>query len=436
MVNKAQAYEDKYKGCIIGLSVGDALGMPVEWFTRAQIEEMGGIREYIDPINKFKGILKAGDYTDDTEQTLALSNAFDKFGYSEDKFIENLLYWYNHNPIGIGPTSSKALENLSKGIKKGMPSETCGSAMRTAPLGLFYYDDLSKLVEKSISITKLTHNSPNAVAGALSISYMVSKCLIHGIAHNTYDRYRLEEGSDDGLGNMNLIKSVYEKDVGAFLSKDLEEKKEEDEYKNYKDNDNNNGNIDYDNDISKYEHTDASHSTYAKIIEYNKNVINKKHMEKGYNPIVYIEETKQKRPYQYPEFRKSIEDCSHLLIDTSIEFSEKILDILEICEKVHNSNYDKKVILEGYDKLGTGINAIEAVPSAIFSFMISNSFKSSLLNSINAGGDTDSIGSMCGALAGTYYGYNAIPKKWVNGLSNNEKILNTAINLYNLKVLD
>ncbi|MBP2143587.1 ADP-ribosylglycohydrolase [Methanococcus voltae] len=414
MVDKSQAYEDKFKGCIIGLSIGDALGMPVEWFTRSQIEEMGGISGYIDPINKFKGVLKAGDYTDDTEQTLALANAFDKNGYNEDKFIENLLYWYNHNPIGIGPTSSKALENLSKGIKNGMPSETCGSAMRTAPLGLFYFDNLSKLVEKSISVTKLTHNNPNAIAGALSISFVVSKCLVHGIAHNTYDKYRFEKGgSDDGLVAIDKLRDVYEKDVGAFLNKDLEE-----------------------NDISQYEHPEASHSTYSKIIEYNKNIINKKRMEKGYDPILFIGERDIKRPFEYPEFKQTIEDCSHLLIDTSIEFSEKIIDILEICENAHNNNYDKKVIVEGYDKLGTGINAIEAVPSAIFSFMISNSFESSLLNSINAGGDTDSIGSMCGALAGTYYGFNAIPKKWIDELSNHEHIINTSINLYNLKVMD
>ncbi|MEZ4529706.1 MAG: ADP-ribosylglycohydrolase family protein [Thermomicrobiales bacterium] len=41
--------EDRYLGCLIGLACGDALGGPVEFDTRAQMDERfpDGLREFI-----------------------------------------------------------------------------------------------------------------------------------------------------------------------------------------------------------------------------------------------------------------------------------------------------------------------------------------------------------------------------------------------------
>jgi len=44
------------------------------------------------------------------------------------------------------------------------------------------------------------------------------------------------------------------------------------------------------------------------------------------------------------------------------------------------------------------------------------------LKAVNLGGDADTVGAIYGQLAGAYYGLEAIPSKWIQGLASNEKI--------------
>ena len=63
--------------------------------------------------------------------------------------------------------------------------------------------------------------------------------------------------------------------------------------------------------------------------------------------------------------------------------------------------------------LGNGIEAFESVPTAIYAFLLSpSSFRDAVNYAITLGGDTDTIGSMTGALSGAYLGLSAIPEIW------------------------
>jgi poly(ADP-ribose) glycohydrolase ARH3 len=64
-------------------------------------------------------------------------------------------------------------------------------------------------------------------------------------------------------------------------------------------------------------------------------------------------------------------------------------------------------------RLGNGIEAYEAVPAALCAFLChAGSFAEAVVYAISLGGDTDTIGSMAGALAGAYLGEEAIPSVW------------------------
>ena len=45
-----------------------------------------------------------------------------------------------------------------------------------------------------------------------------------------------------------------------------------------------------------------------------------------------------------------------------------------------------------------------------------------MIAAVNLGGDSDSIGAVTGQIAGAYYGYAAIPERWLEAIKDREKI--------------
>jgi ADP-ribosyl-[dinitrogen reductase] hydrolase len=66
---------------------------------------------------------------------------------------------------------------------------------------------------------------------------------------------------------------------------------------------------------------------------------------------------------------------------------------------------------------------IHTLEASLWSFLKTNSFSEAVLMAVNLGGDTDTTGSVTGALAGLYYGYDAIPQEWINVLARKDDIL-------------
>jgi poly(ADP-ribose) glycohydrolase ARH3 len=73
-------------------------------------------------------------------------------------------------------------------------------------------------------------------------------------------------------------------------------------------------------------------------------------------------------------------------------------------------------------KLGNGIEAFNSIPSAIYSFLSTSSFKHAIIFAVSLGGDTDTIGAMTGAISGAYYGAGEIPEEWKEKLERREYI--------------
>lgn len=69
---------------------------------------------------------------------------------------------------------------------------------------------------------------------------------------------------------------------------------------------------------------------------------------------------------------------------------------------------------EVVQKLGTGITALEAVPTSLYCFLKHlDSYEDCLHLAIFSGGDTDTIAAMAGSLSGAYLGVKALPKRWL-----------------------
>jgi poly(ADP-ribose) glycohydrolase ARH3 len=68
--------------------------------------------------------------------------------------------------------------------------------------------------------------------------------------------------------------------------------------------------------------------------------------------------------------------------------------------------------------LGTGITAYEAVPMALYCFLRHpHAYAQVIHEAVFLGGDTDTIASMAGAIAGAFCGAEAIPQHWRNAIN-------------------
>ncbi|MEM1579049.1 MAG: ADP-ribosylglycohydrolase family protein [Archaeoglobaceae archaeon] len=165
----------KFEGCLLGLAIGDALGMPVEGLSRDKVKQIYG--KILDFLPSPYGDLEAGEWTDDTEQALLLAESLIETKYfSPENFAEKLKSWF-YKGKRIGPTSRLAIMKLLRGAKwyeAGVEADTCGSAMRVAPIGLVYHFNFN-LVEKYAEISsRITHTGTAAIAAAVSVAIAVS----------------------------------------------------------------------------------------------------------------------------------------------------------------------------------------------------------------------------------------------------------------------
>ncbi len=156
----------KFRGSLIGLAIGDALGRDVEGLS------FEGIREKFGYIND----LINDEWTDDTEQALILAESICSTLYFSPEDFSKRLKELKLTKF-YGPTSSKAIKKLKSGVswrESGVVSDTDGSAMRVTPIGLVYHFNYN-LVEKYAVISSIiTHRGSAAIAGAVAVAIAVS----------------------------------------------------------------------------------------------------------------------------------------------------------------------------------------------------------------------------------------------------------------------
>ena len=182
---------DKFRGSLIGLALGDALGAPLEGMKAGRVKDVYGlVRGFVDPQAAWKSrpyhYRPVGVYTDDTQQSLCLAESLIRcYGFNADDFARTLLkLWQAGGESrsgafrGIGPVFKKAMNKLAAGAKPqdtGEPSAGIGASMRAAPAGLYFCDDREALLKASIEQALLTHKDPRAIALSACVAYAVAR---------------------------------------------------------------------------------------------------------------------------------------------------------------------------------------------------------------------------------------------------------------------
>ena len=184
---EAENMEARAYGALMGLAIGDALGMPSQTLSRQDIAErygrIDGFRAPSDGHPVSHG-LSAGQVTDDTEQTLLLAKRLigQPYGFDDVAWAQDLLAWEaDVRAKGLadllGPSSRAAIDALLAGTspeETGRNGTTNGAAMRIAPVGIITLPDADHVAARVARTCRVTHNTCEAIAGASAVAMMIS----------------------------------------------------------------------------------------------------------------------------------------------------------------------------------------------------------------------------------------------------------------------
>ena len=173
---------DKTKGLIFGLAIGDALGYPTEFMTLARIKAEFGPNG-IEDFSKTPAL-----YTDDTQMSIAIAEALIKAGNQDletimDAIKKEFIKWRQSPENNRAPGNACLAGGLSMArevhwSESGVAeSKGCGSAMRVAPIGYFYQHNPDKLKKVARASGICTHGHRTAVAASIGAAYLVKLAL-------------------------------------------------------------------------------------------------------------------------------------------------------------------------------------------------------------------------------------------------------------------
>jgi ADP-ribosyl-[dinitrogen reductase] hydrolase len=157
---------DRYRGSLLGLACGDALGTTLEF------KAPGTFKPVTDIVGGGPFRLKPGEWTDDTSMALCLAESLVECkGFDPDDQMKRYLRWYREGHLSstgrcfdIGNTTRDALMRFER---TGEPysgstdkySAGNGSIMRLAPVPLFFAGDPDKAIEMSGESSRTTHGN-------------------------------------------------------------------------------------------------------------------------------------------------------------------------------------------------------------------------------------------------------------------------------------
>ena len=152
--------------CLDGLSVGDAFG---EIFSHASPHSMQS-REVPPP---------PWSFTDDTQMALSVVSILQKYGGIEQdalaaSFAEHYEGWRGYGAAMYGLLSrierGEHWLEASRSLFSGQGSFGNGAAMRVAPVGAYFAEDLDAAAKHAALSAEVTHAHPEGISGAIAVA--------------------------------------------------------------------------------------------------------------------------------------------------------------------------------------------------------------------------------------------------------------------------
>lgn len=257
--------ENKIIDALLGLSIGDALGVPVEFLSRAEIarDPVTGMRAYGTHHQP------AGTWSDDSAMAFCLAEALCS-GYTLNGIAGHFVLWFEegfwsaHGEVfDVGIATSQAIWELKKGVSPLQSGNTAensngnGSLMRILPLVFYIRDmDMAERFQKVAEVSSITHAHVRSMVACFIYTEFALQLLLglekmqayqnmqhsvntflkesgkcsadelhrfHKILENPYDPYQIRpilDYSENEIGSSGYVVETLEASIWCFLKFD------------------------------------------------------------------------------------------------------------------------------------------------------------------------------------------------------------------------
>jgi ADP-ribosyl-[dinitrogen reductase] hydrolase len=200
---------DRFRSCLLGLAVGDAVGTTLEFQPR------GSFTPIADMVGDGPFHLQPGQWTDDTSMALCLATSLVCCrGFDARDQMQRYWHWYREGYLSstgtcfdIGGTTRSALERFHQ---TGDPmagstdpySAGNGSLMRLAPVPMYYFSSRGETLCYAAQSSATTH----AAAECIEACQLFADMLVH--AMNGEEKEAILTGSQDLPLQTEKIRSI------------------------------------------------------------------------------------------------------------------------------------------------------------------------------------------------------------------------------------
>lgn len=179
-----EALLDRFRGAILGLAAGNALGLPVEGESAHAIR-----RHFPAGINEVSVEERHRPWDDDLSQAAILAELLLESGELDpEAFASRLVVWARENGRGIGGLTQSAIEELSR---TGSPQEAArvawernamsnagnGAVMRCPPVALRHMRSGADLIQTARTSALVTHYDPRCEWSTVVTTVALATCL-------------------------------------------------------------------------------------------------------------------------------------------------------------------------------------------------------------------------------------------------------------------
>jgi ADP-ribosyl-[dinitrogen reductase] hydrolase len=174
----------RYRGSLLGLAAGDAVGTTVEFKAR------GSFPPVTDMTGEGPFNLRPGEWTDDTSMALCLAASLVETGeFDPDDQMRRYFNWYKYGYMSsndvcfdIGSTVRQALDLYGKTGDpfigaSGIYSAGNGSIMRLAPVVSFFYPSRVQALHYAVESSRTTHAAKECLDACLLLADILFQIL-------------------------------------------------------------------------------------------------------------------------------------------------------------------------------------------------------------------------------------------------------------------